>query len=141
MVLSLTMDQEPKFDEIVREYSDGMAEFLSDAAKGTQKINRVPRAGYKKERFLSAMQEAFEIIGGVPRLALWADKNQDEFYKLCGKTIPGLLQQHNISVNVPVKIVSAIAPSALDGDTTSVIEHEPQEPLRPLLQHDGEEVL
>lgn len=29
-----------------------------------------------------AFQSAFELIGGIPRLALWADKNPDKFYPL-----------------------------------------------------------
>lgn len=35
-----------------------------------------------------AFQQVFEIIGGVPRLALWADKNPDKFYQLYGRMIP-----------------------------------------------------
>jgi len=35
-----------------------------------------------------AMQQAFEIIGGVPRLALWADRNPDKFYPLFARMIP-----------------------------------------------------
>lgn len=114
------------FEDRVQDYSDEMAEFLSDTAKGLQKINRVPRKGYKKERFLQAMQEAFEIIGGVPRLAVWADKNQDEFYKLCGKTVPALVQQINNNVNVPIQIVSAIPRSPLDGECEEVPNVDPK---------------
>jgi len=29
-----------------------------------------------------AFQSAFELIGGIPRLALWADKNPTQFYQL-----------------------------------------------------------
>lgn len=35
-----------------------------------------------------AFQSAFEIIGGVPRLALWADKNPEKFYPLLARMIP-----------------------------------------------------
>lgn len=35
-----------------------------------------------------AMQQAFELIGGVPRLALWADRNPDKFYPLFARMIP-----------------------------------------------------
>lgn len=34
-----------------------------------------------------AFQQAFEVIGGVPRLALWADQNPDKFYMLYGRMI------------------------------------------------------
>ena len=39
-------------------------------------------------RAAEAMQQAFEIIGGVPRLALWADANPDKFFQLYGRMIP-----------------------------------------------------
>lgn len=29
-----------------------------------------------------AFQSAFELIGGIPRLALWADKNPTQFYQI-----------------------------------------------------------
>lgn len=35
-----------------------------------------------------AFQSAFEVIGGVTRLALWADKNPDKFYPLFARMIP-----------------------------------------------------
>lgn len=31
---------------------------------------------------------AFEMIGGVPRLAVWADTNPSEFFKLYGRLLP-----------------------------------------------------
>lgn len=39
-------------------------------------------------RAAEAMQQAFELIGGVPRLALWADRNPDKFYPLFARMIP-----------------------------------------------------
>lgn len=35
-----------------------------------------------------AFVEAFELLGGVPSLALWAQENQTEFYKLAARLIP-----------------------------------------------------
>lgn len=35
-----------------------------------------------------AFQQAFEIIGGVPRLAIWADANPDKFFALYARMIP-----------------------------------------------------
>lgn len=45
-------------------------------------------APLRKVRAAEAMQQAFELIGGVPRLALWADANPDKFYQLYGRMIP-----------------------------------------------------
>ena len=33
-------------------------------------------------------QHAFELIGGIPRLAHWAHQNPDKFYQLYSKLIP-----------------------------------------------------
>jgi len=109
--------KEPDFDERVLSYSDGLSEFMSDAARNSQKLNRVPRNAKNRERFLNAMAEAFEIVGGVPRLALWADANLTEFYKIAGKQVPALVQQGlQINANGPVTIVSALPRSPLDGE-------------------------
>ena len=35
-----------------------------------------------------AFQQAFDMIGGVPRLALWADQNPTKFYTLYSKLVP-----------------------------------------------------
>ena len=49
----------------------------------------VPRnTNFSRKDVVNAFQAAFELIGGVPRLAIWADTNQTEFYKLYGKLIP-----------------------------------------------------
>lgn len=50
---------------------------------------RVPRAtDLKRRRVVNAFQDAFELIGGTTRLALWADENPTEFFKLYGKLMP-----------------------------------------------------
>lgn len=42
----------------------------------------------KGKRAADAFQQAFDMIGGVPRLALWADKNETAFFALYSKLIP-----------------------------------------------------
>lgn len=48
---------------------------------------RLPRE-LKGKRAADAFQQAFDLIGGVPRLALWADKNPTAFFALYSKLIP-----------------------------------------------------
>lgn len=69
------------------------------------------------------MGEAFELIGGVPRLALWADKNPTEFYKICAKTIP---QSNLLDIvgKVQHTILPALPPSPLDEDHSVVATQE-----------------
>ena len=48
-----------------------------------------------------AFQSAFDLIGGVPRLALWADKNPSAFFALYSKLIPSTVQaQVNATIRV-----------------------------------------
>lgn len=42
----------------------------------------------KTAKAARAFQQAFELIGGVPRLALWADRNPDKFFPLYSKLVP-----------------------------------------------------
>ena len=49
--------------------------------------DRVP-APLRTQKAARAFQQAFELIGGVPRLALWADRNPDKFYTLYSKLVP-----------------------------------------------------
>ena len=50
---------------------------------------RIPRTKeFKRQQVISAFANAFELIGGVPRLALWAHSNPTEFFKLYGKLLP-----------------------------------------------------
>ena len=49
----------------------------------------VPRdPNFSRKDVVNAFQSAFDLIGGVPRLALWADVNQTDFYKMYSKLIP-----------------------------------------------------
>lgn len=41
-----------------------------------------------RQDVVTAFTNAFQMIGGVDRLALWADQNPSEFYKLFGKLMP-----------------------------------------------------
>lgn len=77
----------------------------------------VPRTTRRKDGFsrmdvVNAFSTAFEMIGGVPRLALWANANPDKFYPLYAKLMPS----------------TSIAIQAEDGKL--IIEHAiPQTPL------------
>jgi hypothetical protein len=61
----------------------------------------VPRSVGRKnvER---AFHTAFELIGGVPRFALWADQQPTEFYKLYSRMLP---QEMNANVDATLKMV------------------------------------
>ncbi len=48
----------------------------------------------KDSKAAKAFQQAFEMIGGVPRLALWADQNPTKFYTLYSKLVPATAEIH-----------------------------------------------
>jgi hypothetical protein len=61
----------------------GVEEVLHDLA-GIPK----PPSWAKTRNVREQFQHAFELIGGIPRLALWAHQNPDKFFALYSKLIP-----------------------------------------------------
>jgi hypothetical protein len=59
---------------------------LAESGNGVSRIS-VPRE-LKRQRVVNAFQDAFELIGGVPRLAHWADTHPTDFYKLYARLLP-----------------------------------------------------
>jgi hypothetical protein len=57
----------------------------------------------KDSKAAKAFQQAFDMIGGVPRLALWADQNPTKFYSLYSKLVPAtaeLTERKDINVTI-----------------------------------------
>lgn len=51
------------------------------------KLNKAS-TGLGRAEIVAAFTNAFEMIGGLPRLAVWGDANPTEFYKLYAKLLP-----------------------------------------------------
>lgn len=64
---------------------------LAESGNGVSRIS-VPRE-LKRQKVVNAFQDAFELIGGVPRLAHWADQSPSAFYKLYARLLPTTAQQ------------------------------------------------
>ena len=58
------------------------------AERRTTKISIPSDANFNRAQVVQAFDNAFQLIGGTPRLALWADENPKEFYKLYAKLLP-----------------------------------------------------
>lgn len=43
---------------------------------------------FSRKDVVNAFQNAFELIGGTPRLALWAHQNEGDFFKLYSRLLP-----------------------------------------------------
>lgn len=110
------LPKENQFVETLETYERDLASWLSDIAQECQSINKKPSTRSRNARLLDALQETFELIGGVPRMAFEADKNPMEFYKLWGKQIPGVVQQMNFNGPTQINIQPALPRSPLDGD-------------------------
>lgn len=85
--------------------------------------------GFSRQQVISAFQDAFEIMGGTTRLALWANANPDKFYPLYSKLLPA---QSAVFVEQTQRVIHhAIPPSALDhhpgfeAPTVQVVQEEP----------------
>lgn len=55
-------------------------------------------------------EDVFELIGGIPALALWADSNRTEFYRIHGKMLGGELGQGTEPIRLLVAHYMADAP-------------------------------
>lgn len=73
-------------------------------------IPRIP--GLNRKKVMQAFQDSFELIGGVPRLALWANENPGEFYKLYSRLMPS--QAQNLIQNNTTVIKHVLPRSPLD---------------------------
>lgn len=95
-----------------------MASTFSALAESGKSLVRLPKKDFDRRKVVAAFDEAFDLIGGVPRLAIWAHNNPTEFYKLYGKLIPSSAHM-DIVGQVEHIIRPALPPSALDGEFTS----------------------
>lgn len=70
------------------------------------------------KRSLNATHDAFDLIGGVPRLAHWAHHNPGEFFtKIWGKTLQSASQ---VEHSGEITIRTAIPRTPLDGEYEDV---------------------
>ncbi len=49
---------------------------------------RRKKDGFNRMDVVTAFQNAFDMMGGVSRLALWANQNPDKFYPLYSRLMP-----------------------------------------------------
>jgi hypothetical protein len=69
-------------------------ERLAKLANSPGTTVRVPRTpDLKRTQVVDAFLDAMQLIGGTPRLALWANENPTEFFKLYAKLAPRQLEQ------------------------------------------------
>lgn len=93
------------------------------------KLKRSPPQRLDREQQAKDIVEAFQMIGGVPRLAHWAHEHPGFFFtKLLPRTLPQGSINLNTQNNLNITYIAAIAPSPLDAPP------ELEEPLPCLTQ-------
>lgn len=66
---------------------------LSALAARTAQLPTLPKSGpVSRQMVVEAFTGAFDLIGGVPRLAIWADSHPTDFYKLYARLLPTAAQ-------------------------------------------------
>jgi hypothetical protein len=95
--------------------SDNAFEIIETRAAIPSGVSR-KNDGFSRQDVVNAFQRAFTMIGGVQRLALWANQNPDKFYPLYAKLMPST--SINIGDNSVIQIVHALAPTELDKHPT-----------------------
>lgn len=86
-------------------------EEVLDATPELPRVRR-DKHGFNRTDVINAFQDAFSIIGGTTRLALWANANPDKFYALYAKLLPA--QSYQFTESTTRLIAHALPPSALD---------------------------
>ncbi len=101
-------DEQDTERQRLEEYHERMMQMGSE-------LNRpgVPHIkGLNRQRVMQNFMDSFELIGGVPRLAMWANEHPGEFYRLYSKLMPS--QSINIMNNTQNVIKHVLPPSKLD---------------------------
>jgi len=83
------------------------------ANQGDLKRLALPRE-LNRRQVVNSFMDAFHLIGGVPRLAYWADSHPTEFYKLYARLLPSQATKDVAETNER-RIIHAIPPTELDG--------------------------
>jgi hypothetical protein len=68
---------------------------------------------FTRKDVVQSFQSAFELIGGIPRLAIWANNNETDFFKLYARLLPSQASSSLGEANV-MRIEMAIKPGPLD---------------------------
>jgi hypothetical protein len=96
-------------------YEAEMHQTLSALSESTKNL-RIPASGeLSRKRVVQAFLDAFECIGGLPRLAVWANENPSEFYKLYARLLPSQASQALGEENV-MRVIHVLPRGPLDGD-------------------------
>lgn len=142
MSVPAPIQEEPTEDpseKVVEQFYTAAASFSSSGNSALDTLlqkglygKRTPKQ-LRDKKAAEAFQQAFDLIGGVPRLALWADKNPDAFFSLYSKLIPSSVKAEvsgTIKIDAPWMNPNRL--SYQNAQTVDVIAKEvPTDPQAP----------
>lgn len=79
-------EKESDIQELI--VSDWDEDMQALANQSTKRLSVPRNTSVNRAQVVSAFTNAFELIGGVPRLALWAHTHPTDFYKLYSRLLP-----------------------------------------------------
>ena len=79
------------FEVLTRTNWEDTIQSLADNVGHQVAVSRKPDV--KRKQVVNAFLDTFSLIGGVPRLAIWADENPAEFYRMWSKLAPRQVEQ------------------------------------------------
>jgi len=79
----LPQEQE-NLDIVVTDWEDVLTRISQPGTRLTIPTNK----NFDRKDVVKAFSNAFELIGGTPRLALWAHSNEGDFFKLYSRLLP-----------------------------------------------------
>lgn len=77
-------DQQEEQDMVVPDWEQTMATL----SKPNTRLAIPKNKDFSRKEVVQAFQNAFELIGGTARLALWAHENEGDFFKLYSRLLP-----------------------------------------------------
>lgn len=96
---------------ISRDEYEQMNRVLAQASNELPQVERVLKREFNRREVVEAFRDAFEMIGGTTRLAMWAHKNETEFYRLYAKLLP---KETELIGDHKMVIQHVLPPSKLD---------------------------
>lgn len=93
-------------------HDDPMSLHFAKLANQSSSRLSVPRE-LNRRQVVNSFMDAFDLIGGVPRLALWAHGHPTEFYKLYARLLPSQATKDVSDANEH-RIIHSIPPTDLD---------------------------
>jgi len=104
---------EEQYAEVLRENQRILAGSPEFEAMATAHARTVVRQDFSRKEVVKAFQRAFDLIGGIPRLALWAHENPTEFFKLYARLLPSQASPALGEAN-EMTVIHVIPKSSLD---------------------------